>query len=264
VFFNLDRFLQWFCSSISEELNLVDKVSSYWDGVLGSKSRCTRYFERYLLPNIPDALVLALDDADEVFKHPEIAGDFFMLLRSWHEKGKNEPMWEKLRLIIVHSQEVYIPLNLNHSPFNVGLPVELSELTQLQVRDLVERHNLQLTNSELEKLVQLVGGHPYLVRVILYEIARRRTTLDKFIQIAPTEEGAYSEHLRRHLFNVQKHQDLVAALKEVVIANVPVDIGATRAFRLRSMGLVKFRGNAVMPLCDLYRVYFKNRLEVNL
>jgi hypothetical protein len=28
--------------------------------------------------------------------------------------------------------------------------------------------------------------------------------------------------------------------------------------------LVKFRGNAVMPLCDLYRVYFKNRLEVNL
>jgi hypothetical protein len=264
VFVNLDRFLQWFCSSISEELNLVDKVSSYWDGVLGSKSRCTKYFEKYLLPNMPDALVLALDDVDEVFKHPDIASDFFMLLRSWHEKGKNEPMWEKLRLIIVHSKEVYIPLNLNHSPFNVGLPVELSELTQLQVRDLVERHNLQLTHSELERVIQLVGGHPYLIRVILYEIARRRSTLDKFIEIAPTEEGAYSEHLRRHLLSVQKHPDLVTALTEVVTATVPVDIGATRAFRLRSMGLVKFRGNAVMPLCDLYRVYFKNRLEVNL
>ncbi|MDJ0715364.1 MAG: hypothetical protein QNJ54_14245 [Prochloraceae cyanobacterium] len=26
------------------------------------------------------------------------------------------------------------------------------------------------------------------------------------------------------------------------------------------MGLVKFQGNAVMPLCDLYRQYLRNRL----
>ncbi|MGI8502528.1 MAG: AAA-like domain-containing protein [Hassallia sp.] len=35
------------------------------------------------------------------------------------------------------------------------------------------------------------------------------------------------------------------------------------AFKLRSMGLAKFQGNAVKPLCDLSRQYFRDRLGVN-
>ncbi len=260
---NLDNFLLWFCSSITDELNLPDKLSDYWKGVLGSKNKCTKYFEKYLLPQVSGALALGLDEVDEVFKHPEIAADFFGLLRSWHEKGKNKPVWKKLRLIIVHSKEVYIPLNINQSPFNVGLPVELPELDRSQIQDLVERHALNWTNSQLEQLIQLVGGHPYLMRVALYKIARGRITLDKFVQIASTEEGAYSDHLRRHLLNVQQDNDLLAALKQVITTKVPVDVGVSEAFKLRSMGLVKLHGNAVMPLCDLYRQYFSNRLEVN-
>lgn len=260
---NLDKFLQWFCYSITDELNLPDKFNDYWKGILGSKNKCTKYFEKYLLPQVSGTLTLALDEVDEVFKHPEIAADFFGLLRSWHEKGKNEAVWKKLRLIIVHSKEVYIPLNINQSPFNVGLPVELPELNQLQVQDLVEGHSLNWTNSQIEQLIQLIGGHPYLMRVALYEIARGRKSLEKFIQVASTEEGAYSNHLRRHLLNMQQDGDLLAALKKVVAAEVPVDVGTTEAFKLRSMGLVKFQGNAVIPLCDLYRQYFSNRLEVN-
>lgn len=260
---NLDKFLQWFCSSISDELNLPDKLSDYWKGVLGSKNKCTKYFEKYLLPKVSGALALGLDEVDEVFKHPEIAGDFFGLLRSWHEKGKNEPVWKKLRLIIAHSKEVYIPLNINQSPFNVGLPVELPELNKLQVKDLVERHGLNWTDSELEQLIQFVGGHPYLIRVALYEIARDRITLDNLIQVAWTEEGAYRDHLRRHLLNLLQDEDLLAALKKVIAAKIPVDVGTNSAFKLRSMGLVKFQENSVIPLCDLYRQYFSNRLEIN-
>ncbi|NES70655.1 MAG: hypothetical protein F6K24_38315, partial [Okeania sp. SIO2D1] len=37
----------------------------------------------------------------------------------------------------------------------------------------------------------------------------------------------------------------------------PVEIGTIEGFKLRSMGLVKFRGNAVLPLCGLYREYFR-------
>ncbi|MEO1377557.1 MAG: AAA-like domain-containing protein, partial [Cyanobacteria bacterium J06635_10] len=161
---NLDKFLQWFCSSITEELNLPDKLNDYWKGVLGSKNKCTKYFEKYLLPQISGALALGLDEVDEVFKHPEIAADFFGLLRSWHEKGKNEPVWKKLRLVIVHSKEVYIPLNINQSPFNVGLPIELPELNKLQVQDLVERHGLNWNHSDIKKLIHFLGGHPYLIR----------------------------------------------------------------------------------------------------
>lgn len=144
---SLDLFLQWFCASISDNLNLPEKIGDYWKGVLGSKNKCTNYFQRYLLAKIDSPIALGLDEVDEIFKYPQIATDFFGLLRAWHERAKNDPAWKKLKLIIVHSKEVYIPLNINQSPFNVGLPVELPELNQQQVKDLVQRHGLTWSNS---------------------------------------------------------------------------------------------------------------------
>ncbi|GJD22199.1 hypothetical protein RIVM261_071550 [Rivularia sp. IAM M-261] len=258
----LDEFLQWFCASVAFELDLPDKLDEYWKGILGSKNKCTRYFERYLLPQINSPIVLGLDEVDQVFKYPEIAADFFGLLRAWHERAKNEAEWQKLALVIVHSKEVYIPLNINQSPFNVGLAIELPDLNVAQMQDLIQLHGLNLTGKEVEQIINLVGGHPYLLRVALYQIARGRITLEKLWEIAPTEEGPYSEHLRRHLLNLQEDEQLLAAFKQVLAASKPVDVGTTAAFKLRSMGLVKLQGNSVAPKCDLYRKYFSARLEV--
>ncbi len=259
---SIDRFLQWFCASITYELNLPDKLDDYWKGVVGSKNKCTNYFQRYLLPAINTPIVLGLDEVDEVFKHPIIAADFFGLLRAWHEQSKNQATWKNLRLLIVHSKEVYIPLNINQSPFNVGLPIELPDLNQIQVMDLVKRHGINWSDSQVEELRKLVDGHPYLVRVALYEIARNRITFPKLQQIAATEEGPYSDHLRRHWLNLQTDAELLDAIKQVVTADCAVDVGTTEAFKLRSMGLVKFQGNDVIPLCDLYRQYFCDRLGI--
>ncbi|MBH8572057.1 AAA-like domain-containing protein [Nostocaceae cyanobacterium CENA369] len=262
-FTSLDRFLQWFCASIAFELNLPDNLNKYWKGVLGSRNKCTNYFQRYLLPTINTPIALGLYEIDEVFQHPIITTDFFGLLRAWHEMSKTNPVWSKLRLIIVHSKEVYIPLNINQSPFNVGLPIELPCFNQMQVQDLVERHGLNWSGSQVEELMALVDGHPYLLRVALYEIARGRITLAKLQQIAVTEESPYSGHLRRHWLNLQTDPELLEAIKQVVTTNSPVDVGAEQAFKLRSMGLVKFQGNDVIPLCNLYRQYFLERLGIN-
>ncbi|MBD2336268.1 AAA-like domain-containing protein [Calothrix sp. FACHB-156] len=259
---SLDLFLQWFCASITDELNIPVKLEDYWKGVLGSKNKCTNYFQRYLLPAINTPIALGLDEVDEVFKHPVIAADFFGLLRAWHERSKNELVWKNLRLVIAHSKEVYIPLNINQSPFNVGLPIELPDLNYSQVQDLVKRHGINWSDLQVEELRKLVDGHPYLVRVALYEIARGRITLPKLQQIAATEEGPYSDHLRRHWLNLQIDAELLAAIAQVVTADSPVNVGVEAAFKLRSMGLVKFQGNDVIPLCDLYRQYFSARMGI--
>ncbi len=259
---SLDQFLQWFCASIADKLNLPDKLDEYWRGILGSKNKCTKYFERYLLPEINSPIALGLDEVDQVFKHPEIAADFFGLLRTWHERAKNELDWQKLALVIVHSKEVYIPLNINQSPFNVGVPIELPDFNRAQVEDLIQRHGLSWNDSQVEQLINLVDGHPYLLRVALYEIARGRISLERLLEITPTEEGFYSEHLRRHLLNLQEDEELLAAFKRVLAVKEAVDVGNTAAFKLRSMGLVKLRANSVIPLCDLYRQYFGDRLDV--
>lgn len=259
---SLDQFLQWFCNSITGELSLDDRLADYWKGSLGTKNKCTNYFQRYLLPELQRPILLCLDEVDEVFQYPEIATDFFGMLRAWHEDAKIKPIWKNLRLVIVHSKEVYIPLNINQSPFNVGVPIELPQLTQPQVIDLVQRHGLNWSEAEVAQLMNMVGGHPYLVRAALYQIARGEVSLAQLLQIAPTEGGLYGEHLRRHLLNLEGDQQLLAAMKQVIAVEHPVSINTSEAFKLTSMGLVLFRGSEVVPSCDLYRQYFRERLRV--
>lgn len=266
VFTNLDKFLQWLCACVGQSLRLPNQLADYWDDIFGSSYNSTAYFENYLLTSIASPLVIGLDEVDRVFAHPEIANDFFGLLRAWYEKAKygdgSSDIWEKLRLVVVHSTEVYIPMNINQSPFNVGLSVDLPEFNLSQVQDLAQRHRLDWTPAQVEQLMALVGGHPYLVRVALYHTARNEITLNQLLQTAATEAGLYSDHLRRHFWNLEQHPELAAALNEVVTTNRPIELTSALAFKLHSMGLVKMEGNNVLPRCDLYSQYFRERLRV--
>ena len=257
---DLSEFLQWFCSSVTEELEMEDRLADYWKGARGIVRRCKRYFERYLLTELDQPIVLGLDEVDQVFEHPGIATDFFGMLREWHEEGKSSLLWRKLHLVIVHSKEVYVPLSINRSPFNVGLPIELRELNAGEIETLISKHQLILTAHQKQQLTELVGGHPYLLRAALYQLGRGRMSLTQLLTEAPTEGGLYNDHLRRHLLNLEADDSLVAAFRQVIREYRPVQIGSTEAFKLNSMGLVKYQGNEVVPLCELYRQYFRSRL----
>ncbi|NEQ69172.1 MAG: molecular chaperone Tir [Symploca sp. SIO2D2] len=263
VFANSDKFLQWFCTLVGLELGIPNQLAQYWEmaEITGSNISCRAYFEQYLLPQLQCPLTLGLDEVDCVFPHQEIADDFFGLLRALHEEAKRRDIWKKFRLVIVHSTEIYVPLDMNKSPFNVGLPIELPELTSPQVQDLARRHKLDWNAGEVEKLMALVGGHPYLLRLAMYAIARQDITFDQLLQESPTEAGLYSDHLRRHLWNLEKYPELLEAMREVTSAQSPVRLAAAQAFKLNSMGLVHLSGNDVTPRCHLYQQYFRERLR---
>jgi hypothetical protein len=259
---NLDSLLKWLCSRISRKLGLQDKVEDYWQGALGSNDKCTDYLELYVLEELKVPFALGLDEVDQLFQYETVAHDFFGLLRSWHEESKFNPVWQNLRLILAHSKEVYIPLNINQSPFNVGLPVELPPFNDHQVADLIQRHKLSLSSEEAGSILNLTGGHPYLLRAALYYLSRQEISLTQLLEKAPTAEWAYGEHLSRHLKSLQEHPGLLAAMKQVVAVDEPIRIDISDAFKLSSMGLVRFRGNDVVPLCHLYRQYFQEMLGV--
>jgi len=257
IFANLDQFLKWFCAYVGRELNLPNQLNDYWDDIFGSKVNCKDYFEKYLLTQIDVPLVLGLDELDRVFQYPDIAEDFLGLLRAWHEESKRRAIWKKLRLIMVHSTEVYIPMNINQSPFNVGLPIELPEFTPDQILELARRHDLDWSNIEVEQIMSLIGGHPYLIRVALYHIARGDLTLSQWQETAMSEAGIYSDHLRRHLWNLEQNPDLLAAMQQVINHPAGYQLASIIAFKLDSMGLVRLQGNVVTPRCELYRQYLQ-------
>jgi len=66
-------------------------------------------------------------------------------------------------------------------------------------------------------------------------------TLEQLLKKAPTEEGPYNDHLRRHLVNLEQDAQLRAAIKKVVAKRKPIEIDSTEAFKLRSMGLIKLQ-----------------------
>lgn len=263
-FSSLEKFLQWFCISVARELNLPHQLAEYWDEQFStSKVNCTTYFEEYLLAQASTPLVLGLDDVDLVFPY-EIAADFLGLLRAWHEKASNRKIWQKLRLVVVHSTEVYIPLKINESPFNVGLQIELPEFTLAQIEDLAQRYGLEdksdLDTLNLASLKEMVGGHPYLINKAFSHLKNYPdTSLKQLLQMAATEEGIYRNHLRRHGTILQENPELGEALKKVITATSPMVLPSNQAYKLDSMGLVHRNGNGVMPRCNLYLQYFRER-----
>ncbi|NET05182.1 MAG: serine/threonine protein kinase [Symploca sp. SIO2B6] len=259
---NTNRLLRWLCAHVTEELKLQPQLDDYWDEDIGSKVSCSLYFRSYLLEQIDPPLVLVLDEVNQIFEHPQVAKDFLSLLRSWYEEAKRLPIWQQLRLVIAHSTEVYVPLQLNHSPFNVGLAIQLTAFNLEQIQQLAQRYQLNWSEGEqAQQLMAMVGGHPALVHTALYHLSRGELTLAQLLKEAPTSSGIYHHHLQRHLATIQEQPTLAQALGKVLNAGQAVNLEPILAYKLSSMGLIYQSGNGVSVSCELYRQYFTQVLH---
>jgi hypothetical protein len=183
-------------------------------------------------------------------------------LRSWYEEAKRLPIWQKLRLIVVHSTEIYIPLRIHQSPFNVGLPVQLEGFSLDRVQQLAKRYGLDWTESqEAEQLMSLVGGHPALLQIAFYHLSRQDLTLAQLLETAPTTSGIYYHHLQRYWLTLQEQPELAQAFYSVINTTNPVQLEPIVAHKLSSMGLIESSDNEVTLSCELYRRYFQENFR---
>ncbi|ESA35918.1 atpase (aaa+ superfamily) [Leptolyngbya sp. Heron Island J] len=255
---NLNRFLRWLCANVSHQLNLESKLDDYWDEDIGGKVSCTLYFQDYILRQINEPFVLALDEVNKLFEYPQVAKDVLPLFRSWYEEAKRLPCWGKLRLVVIHSTEIYVPLQLKQSPFNVGLPIQLEGFSLEQIQQLAKCYDLDWdqNNQQVQQLMDIVGGHPALVHITLYYLSQRQVSLAQLLEKANTPTGIYNYHLQRHWANLEEQPELLLVLKSVMAASEPVSLEPMIIYRLSSMGLIKQSGNKVLPSCELYRKSF--------
>jgi hypothetical protein len=253
-----DRFFRQFCAWLTDELEMDDRLDEYWNTPLGNSQRCTRYVGRYLLKELDDPLVLAMDEVESIFE-AGFRSDFFGMLRSWHNSRATTAIWKRLDLALVTSTEPYqLIANLNQSPFNVGQVLELEDFTPEQVADLNRRHGAPLTPDEERQLIDLLGGHPFLIRRALYHVAVGRGTATDLLRDSTDDRGPFGDHLRYHLFRLHDKPELVHGLLQAIRHNTSPN--ETIFFRLRGAGLVRRTGRAVLPRCRLYAHYFRERL----
>ena len=164
-------------------------------------------FQDYLLREIEQPLVLVLDKIDSIFAYSEIAEDFLTLLRAWYEEAKTIKVWKKLRLVLVYSTEVYLPLSINKSPFNVGVFLELPEFLPEQIRELSCRYQLNLNTKEIEQIITMLGGHPYLIQIALHHLVTEKITVENFLHLVTKKKSPYNKYLQQIFNNLQQHSE---------------------------------------------------------
>ncbi len=256
---SLDLFLRELAVTFCDELELDDSlVEEAWEGARSPTKKLTRLVEKFILPEFDTPIVLAMDEADSLLQ-TDFYQDFFGLLRSWHNRRASRPIWEKLNIVLVISTEPYLLIDdIHQSPFNVGLHLTLADFDEAQVRELNRRHGNPVGERDLPDMNYLLGGHPYLTRLALYHMVITGTSWAELRAVAHTEAGPFADHLRHQYWILHDRRDLRNALKGIIANRRCNDEQAL--FRLLQAGLIKGSGDVYTCRCDLYRLYFEDKL----
>jgi hypothetical protein len=241
--------------ALADRLGLVADPDADWSPLVGSKMNLTSFVERRVLARSDRPVLLLFDGADLVFPYPAACEDLFSALRFWHNSRANDDGrgWNRLGLVVAHATDPVLWIrDLNQSPFNVGFRTALDDFDPVQVAWLNERYGRPLAvANEIDRLVALVGGHPYLVQLALDTLANRPCTLDELERTAALEDGPFASPLRYLTNRVLSDAPLNRALRSILKRGACDD---ERLFqRLWAVGLI--RGEARDRVAFRSRVY---------
>ncbi|MBD2534501.1 AAA-like domain-containing protein [Nostoc flagelliforme FACHB-838] len=258
---DLNKLLRCLCWKIATGLGIDANLKEKWNEEIGYNLSSGFYLENYLLELCQNPVVLVLNEVDRFFEYPKICQEFFVLLRSWCEEARHNPNWQKLRLVMVYSTEEYISMDINLSPFNIGLPIRLNDFTQPQVEDLARRYRLDSFKAkDFAQLMSLVGGHPALIQISFYHICSQEMTLQEIIEDAVANGGIYRYHLRRHWIKLQENPRLAKVYAEILAGKQDISFNLIDTYKLEGLGLIRFEGDRVLPRYGLYQSYFAKQL----
>lgn len=245
---------------LAEQLDLDIEPQQFWSERRGPSANFERFLRKEILARIESRLVWGLDEVDRLFTC-NFGSEVFGLFRSWHNERSLDPdgPWKRLTLAIAYATEAHLFItDINQSPFNVGVRLEVADFTFEQITELNRRYGSPLSPPEVSRLFRLFGGHPLLIRRSLHELASGKS-LTEFEAIAEKDEGPFGDHLRRIIVLMSQDQGLCQVVRDLLQGGTSVSNDSF--YRLRSAGLivgdspqqVKFR-------CQLYANYLEGHL----
>ncbi len=257
---DLTSFLRFLSGAIAEQLDLEwDVVDRYWQTVRNSAQTFNRFLQQEALQRFECPVLLAIDEAD-LLLGAEYKKHFFALLRAWDSRRAFDADWRKLNLVMVISTHPYLLIDdVNLSPFNVGLNIQLKDFSSDQVADLNQRHGSPLKRDEISGLMDLVGGHPYLVRQAYYTLVSESLSLTDLLRVANSPEGPFGKHLLFYQHSLKKNPTLFSALQQLLREQKTPDESLLE--RLAAVGLIQQENGKWGPRCGLYGEFFRRQID---
>jgi hypothetical protein len=256
---SLDTFLHEIaCRVVTELGGFPDCIAAAWARPNDASGKMSWLVENHVLALVEKQLILAVTRLEGVCGY-DFTDDFFRLLRAWAEKPNQEP-WSRLRLVLEVSVTPTM-LTTNKSTLNVFFPVPLDDLDSSQVYELAKLHRLEWDQREIRKLIDLVGGHPYLVRKAMFETSRQNRSLKAVLRNSHTNRGIFSDFLRVLWRRLEASgPDLVDAVRQVLV-NPGCRLDVETYELLYSVGLIVQENCGYRLRYKLYEQYIvKNQL----
>lgn len=184
-------------------------INKCWQLQCSPLAKITELMEIHILPEIEGRLILAIDEADVIWKWPsEHKTDFFGMFRTWVQKNGK---WEKLRLILTIATEPSCLIeSIDSSPFNINDPINLLDFDVVQVGKLANKYGLEWSEKEIKKLMDKVGGHPYLIRLVMYKAASEDISLEDLLKL----DSLFEQYLENFRSILRKYPDSGSIFKQ--------------------------------------------------
>lgn len=235
-------------------------VERAWKRPGSPEARLTSLLERRVLANDRDRMVLALDRADRFVGKP--CGDpMARMLRQWVRAGAlgDELLWVQFRLALAAAGSAlyfYAPDAVSEL-FASATHVRIESFGVPDVRALAKLYGGRWNDDELRRVVELVGGQPYLCRMILF-LERTGVPKAELLDVDRLKIEHCATVLRQVWLRVAEQPDLRKPLC-LLLRDPSTKLTTDEYHRLYQAGLVRREeGTYVLPN-KLVASYFREQ-----
>lgn len=256
---SLDTFWRAIIVRLARRLKVKNWSVTDWDVQVDYEENVLEFLEQGVFAHGHVPILLCFDEVQKAFDTP-FSSDFFGSIRAFYNMGAHDPLLKKIHWLLVTSSEPsFFIQDLNQSPFNIGQKFDLGPFGPEEVATFAQRHGLRLQQDEIDNILDYVGGHPYLVHLLLYHLAQGKVPADQLFDAATAGAGIFRDHLHRFLMQFQQEPPLADTMEQIITQTSPANM--TMVMRLESAGLIKQdEQRQWTPLCALYRDFFQKEL----
>ncbi|MGK7874198.1 MAG: AAA-like domain-containing protein [Xenococcaceae cyanobacterium] len=236
--------------------------------------RLSEFIEQVLLAQIPQHIVIFIDEIDNILKL-DFKDDFFALIRACYNQRADNPKYQRLTFALLGvATPSDLILDKKRTPFNIGQAIELQGFELEEVQPLAKGLEGKADNpqSVLKEVLAWTGGQPFLTQKLCQLVrespvsiaaGREAELIEQLVRtrvLKNWESQDEPEHLKtirdRILSNEQRADRLLELYGKILQQEEMAADGSPEQVELRLSGLVVQQQGKLMACNRIYKSVF--------
>ncbi len=167
---------EWYRSIIEELANAFhlqpEHLSQFWqeNKDLTPLLQLNYFFEKLLLQEIEENIVIFIDEIDNVLSLKFPADDFFIFIRYCYNQRASKPDYKRLTFALLGvATPSKLIQNTERTPFNIGYAIQLTPFSLKEAKHLAQGLERKINNAEIaeytvQEIFRWTGGQPFLTQ----------------------------------------------------------------------------------------------------